>query len=150
MLKGEVRWAFRGSDALLGVVATIIFVLPYVAVMILRGATIAPLAVPVIIYQLFGVAFPEEVYFRGFLQERLGNTKLSVFLVSILFAGMHLPRLVVFGDAASLLTFFPSLIMGYLYFRTSNLLPCVIFHFVANSAFAGLYDILFLRPLALH
>ncbi|HXX80085.1 MAG TPA: CPBP family intramembrane glutamic endopeptidase [Thermodesulfovibrionales bacterium] len=94
------------------------------------------------IFQLFGVAIPEEVYFRGFLQQRLGNTLKSVLTVSLLFSFMHLPQFIFYGDRYSLLTFFPSLVMGLLYWRTSNVLPSVIFHFCSNIVFLGVYDIL--------
>jgi len=97
-----------------------------------------------VVFQLLGVAVPEEVYFRGFLQQRLGNTLREVLLVSLLFSFMHLPQFIFYGDKYSLLTFFPSLVMGLLYWRTSNVLPSTIFHFLSNIVFLGVYDILYI------
>ncbi|HXX57532.1 MAG TPA: CPBP family intramembrane glutamic endopeptidase [Thermodesulfovibrionales bacterium] len=91
-------------------------------------------------FQLLCVSFPEEVYFRGFLQERLGNTVTAVITVSLLFALMHLPSLIFHGDILSVLTFFPSLVMGLLYMRTSNVIASTIFHFAANTVFLSFFD----------
>ena len=100
------------------------------------------LPVSAVIFQLLGVSLPEEVYFRGFLQHKLGNTLKGVLVVSLLFSLVHLPQFILYGDRHSLLTFFPSLVMGFLYWRTSNVLPSVIFHFASNIMFLGVYDIL--------
>jgi hypothetical protein len=88
-----------------------------------------------VLYQFFGVALPEEFYFRGFLQDELGNNLRAVIFVSILFSFMHLPRLIFYSDLLSMMTFFPSLIMGYLYLKTGNILASTVFHFLANTAF---------------
>jgi membrane protease YdiL (CAAX protease family) len=106
------------------------------------GRPVALLPVGALVFQLLGVSVPEEVYFRGFLQQRFGNTLWSVLVVSLLFSFMHLPQFIFYGDRYSLLTFFPSVVMGLLYFRTSNVLPSVIFHFLSNVVFLGTYDIL--------
>jgi len=90
-----------------------------------------------VLYQLVGISFPEEVYFRGFLQERVGNTVRGVLIVSALFSFMHIPQFILYGDTYSLLTFFPSLVMGFLYLRTSNVLPSTLFHFCSNVVFLG-------------
>jgi len=68
----------------------------------------------------------------------MGNNIRGVIIVSILFSVIHLPKLIFDGDLSSVLTFFPSLVMGYLYMRTSNILPSVIFHFTANIIFTML------------
>jgi membrane protease YdiL (CAAX protease family) len=106
------------------------------------GRPLVWLPVGAVIFQLLGVSVPEEVYFRGFLQDGLGNTLKSVLVVSLLFSFMHLPQFIFYGDRYSLLTFFPSLVMGLLYWRTSNVLPSAIFHFSSNIVFLGVYDIL--------
>jgi membrane protease YdiL (CAAX protease family) len=105
--------------------------------MSLTGSGFALLPITNLLFQLFGVALPEEVYFRGFLQERLGNNVRGLFIVSILFAVMHLPKFIMYADFYSAMTFFPSLVMGFLYWRTSNIIPCIIFHFMANAVFLG-------------
>jgi membrane protease YdiL (CAAX protease family) len=89
------------------------------------------------LYQLIGIAFAEEVYFRGFLQESLGSTTRSVVLVSSLFAFMHVPQLIIYHDINAILTFFPSLVMGYLYMRTRNIAASTLFHFLANIVYLG-------------
>jgi len=89
-------------------------------------------------FQLLAVSLPEEAFFRGYLQETVGNNLKGVVAVSILFSIAHLPGFIINGDANSVLTFFPSLVMGYLYMRTSNILPCIIFHLFANLIFTGL------------
>jgi membrane protease YdiL (CAAX protease family) len=106
------------------------------------GKTFTLLPGGAILFQLIGVSLPEEVYFRGFLQHRSGNTVKGALGVSVLFALAHLPRLIFYGDPYSLLTFFPSVVMGLLYCRTSNVLPSTMFHFLSNVVFLGFCDIL--------
>ncbi|HXX54037.1 MAG TPA: CPBP family intramembrane glutamic endopeptidase [Thermodesulfovibrionales bacterium] len=104
-----------------------------------------PLALPpagATMFQLLAVSVPEEVYFRGFLQHRFGNTLQAVLVVSFLFSFMHVPQFIFYGDKYSLLTFFPSVVMGLLYWRTSNVLSSAIFHFCSNIVFLSVYDIL--------
>jgi membrane protease YdiL (CAAX protease family) len=90
-----------------------------------------------LVMQLVGVSFPEEIFFRGFLQEAFGNNYRAVVVVSILFAFAHLPRLLAFGDWLAPLTFFPSLVMGWLYLKTRNILPSAILHFFSNVTLFG-------------
>jgi len=87
--------------------------------------------------QLFLVAIPEEVFFRGYLQKKFGNDYRAVVVVSILFAVAHL--VIVCATTGSLgvcvqngLTFFPSLVMGYLFLKTGTLWSSIFFHFTAN------------------
>jgi membrane protease YdiL (CAAX protease family) len=60
-----------------------------------------------------------------------------VLLVSLLFAVAHVPKALFLGDWMSLLTFFPSLVMGWLYMKTNNILPGTIFHLLANLIHQG-------------
>jgi len=87
--------------------------------------------------QLIMVAVPEEVFFRGFLQETFGNDLKGVLVVSLLFGVAHLPAYFFGNDVYALLTFFPSLVMGYLYMKTSNVLPSVLFHLLSNVVYQG-------------
>lgn len=87
--------------------------------------------------QLILVAIPEEVFFRGYLQKEFGNNYRAIILVSLLFAIAHL--LIVCATSGGLsvciqngLTFFPSLVMGYLYMKTGTLWSSIFFHFCAN------------------
>lgn len=85
--------------------------------------------------QLVRIALPEEIFFRGFLQEVFGNNVKGIVFVSLLFVGAHLPAFFFYRDVPALLTFFPSLVMGFLYMKTSSILPPVLFHFLANVVF---------------
>ena len=97
-----------------------------------------------IFIHLFLVAFPEELFFRGYLQTEFGNNYFSIVLASLLFAIAHFITICVFGSfnalscSQSLLTFFPSLIMGYLYIKTSTLWSSVFFHFLANVVYISM------------
>lgn len=130
------------KDTATGIVVSAAVLFPFWYFFSHPGRPLALLPVGAMMFQLLGVSIPEEVYFRGFLQQRLGNTLKSALVVSLLFSFMHLPQFIFYGDRYSLLTFFPSLVMGLLYWRTSNVLPSAIFHFCSNIVFLGVYDIL--------
>lgn len=132
--------SFRGGMFGLAVSASVL--IPFSLFLFLTGRTFALLPLSSLLFQFCAIALPEEIYFRGFLQEVFGNTAKSVVLVSALFSAMHLPQLIIFHDPAALLTFFPSLVMGYLYLRTSNVFAPAVFHFLANIVYRGFYDIL--------
>jgi membrane protease YdiL (CAAX protease family) len=109
-------------------------------ILVLTGVVIAAggkrLEVPsaeLVVTQFLLVAFPEEAFFRGYLQQAFGGGSRSVVLGSALFSVAHLPASLVGGDASALLVFFPSLVMGWLYDRTGNILPGIIFHGCANT-----------------
>lgn len=95
------------------------------------------LSAAALLSQFVRIALPEEIFFRGYLQEAFGNTYAGIVLVSLLFAVAHLPAFFLYHDSHALLTFFPSLVMGFLYMRTSSLLPPMLFHFLANVVFRG-------------
>ena len=97
-----------------------------------------PLNFYIVFIHLFLIAIPEEIFFRGYLQVKFGNTLLSIVIVSLLFAMAHFVTICVFGShgiftcAQNILTFFPSLVMGYLYYKTGTIWSSVLFHFLAN------------------
>jgi len=136
LLRGRINCIFSLNQILLGLAASAAVLVPYWLIFSPRGAAVA-LTPASLIYQFFAVSFAEEVFFRGFLQEVLGNTFKGVVVVSILFWAAHLPALFFRGDLYAPLTFFPSLVMGFLYKRTSNVLPSTLFHFFANVLFTG-------------
>ena len=121
-----------------------IFVLAvYVAVMLAHGfftgrqPGLRETGATFFIVQLLLVAIPEEVFFRGYLQKEFGNDLRAVILVSILFAIAHLVIVCATSGSAGIciqngLTFFPSLVMGYLYLKTKTLWSSIFFHFFAN------------------
>ncbi|MFN3478765.1 MAG: type II CAAX prenyl endopeptidase Rce1 family protein [Thermodesulfovibrionales bacterium] len=139
-------WAGKGlklyinlKDGAAGLAVSALILSPLLLLLLLRGGGIHLPDSKLVIYQLLGVALPEELYFRGFLQEGMGNNLRAVVIVSLLFSIMHLPQLIFYGQFLAPLTFFPSLIMGYLYMRTGNVLASTIFHFFANMVFYGSY-----------
>lgn len=96
------------------------------------------LSLELVLTHLIAHAFAEEFFFRGYLQRKLGGGLGSVVLASVMFAMAHFFAICLFGGAAcvqNLLTFFPSLVMGYLYLRTGTLWPSVFFHFAANIVY---------------
>jgi uncharacterized protein len=137
-----LKWDPRGL--LIGVVVSIVVLPTYLVLdLLLTGNTIHidRISAVLIVSQLFFVALPEEVFFRGYLQEKLGNNLMGVFIVSLLFGLGHFITLCVASGfiggicTQSVLTFFPSLIMGYLYARTGTLWGSIIFHFLSNIVY---------------
>ena len=142
LMQGKIKLTFCTRDILIGITVSAVVLSPMWYFMSRRGGIFVFLPATKVLFQIFGVAFPEEIYFRGFLQDRFGNHIKAMIVVSLLFSLAHLPQLIFYGDPYSLLTFFPSLVMGFLYMRTANVLPCTIFHALANIIFLGFYDIL--------
>ena len=128
----RVRIIFSVKDIALGCIVSAIVLLPYYYLFGGRGNL---LTVYTILFQMLSVAFPEEFFFRGFLQDSLGKNFKAVLFVSLLFSLAHVPRAIFLHDWISLLSFFPSLIMGWLYMKTKNILPGTLFHFFANLAY---------------
>lgn len=95
-------------------------------------------------YQFLYVAVAEEVFFRGYLQSNLlrlaSTTKrrpflqnwISIVICACFFAAAHV---IVQGQAASALTFFPGVILGWLFIRTKSLLGPILFHALANTCY---------------
>jgi len=135
--QGKLNLRFRAKDVLFGITVSAVILLPFSYLFSLSGMSFEFLPLNAILFQLIGISFAEEVYFRGFLQKRLGNNFTGLIIVSILFSVMHVPQLIFYGDIYSVMTFFPSLVMGFLYMRTSNVLPSTIFHFFANIVYSG-------------
>ncbi len=140
-----LKWEPRGL--LIGVLVSIVILPTYILLdSLLTGATIKldRISAILIVLQLFFVALPEEVFFRGYLQEKLGNNLKGVVVVSVLFALGHFFTLCVASGFAggictqSVLTFFPSVIMGYLYARTGTLWGSIIFHFFSNLVYISI------------
>lgn len=91
---------------------------------------------------LFGVAFPEEFFFRGFVQGRMNllfgrrfellGTRFGwgLFVSSLLFMLIHLPQGM---SAIRFLTFFPGLLFGFMRERYDSIFPSVIAHALSNT-----------------
>ena len=139
---GDLKWHPRG--VLLGLLVSAVLLAAYLAVVWGYGLysgqslTINKLSYSFILMQLLLVALPEEAFFRGYLQQKFGNSIKSIVIVSALFAVGHFVTLCLGGNHGSgvctqaILTFFPSLVMGYLYLATGTLWASIIFHFLAN------------------
>lgn len=125
----RVKLRFSIKDLLLGLFVSAIFLLPYY---IAFGGDIKAISFYYIAVQLSGASLPEEFFFRGFLQDLTGRNYKAVLLVSLLFSIAHLPKAVFLNDWISLLSFFPSIVMGWLYMKTDNILPGTLFHLLAN------------------
>ncbi len=136
VLEKKININFSLRHILMGLLVSVVVLAPFFAVF-MHGKKFAAMGAGAAIFQLLGVSFPEEVFFRGFLQEVFGNNVRSNIIVSLLFAAAHLPALFFYGDSYAPLTFFPSLIMGFLYMRTSNVVPSTIFHFLSNVLYLG-------------
>ncbi|MCY3986652.1 MAG: CPBP family intramembrane metalloprotease [Candidatus Dadabacteria bacterium] len=89
-----------------------------------------------VLTHLVAIAFPEEFFFRGYIQRELGGGWGAVIAASALFAAAHFLVICVFSSGnycgQNTLTFFPSLVMGYLYMKTGTIWSSVFFHFAAN------------------
>jgi len=79
-----------------------------------------------------GIAFAEEVFFRGYLMGQLGNLR-----TSILFSALHLLR---YPSLNSLLVFFPSLLFGEVYRRSGSILAPILIHFSSNLLYSSLVE----------
>jgi membrane protease YdiL (CAAX protease family) len=128
----RVKLRFAVKDIVLGIIVSAAVLLPY---LFLSGGHLRPVTAYYMLFKFLSVAFPEEFFFRGFLQDSAGRNLKSVLAVSLLFAAAHLPRAVFLGEWISLLSFFPSLVMGWLYMKTSNIVPGTIFHLLANLVY---------------
>jgi len=84
---------------------------------------------------LLFTALPEEWFFRSYFLQRLALFKTNAVSANIIcscfFALLHLPA----QGGVGLLTFFPSLLFGYVYQNTQNLLLVVGLHALANMFF---------------
>lgn len=103
------------------------------------------------IYQLIGVGYAEEWFYRGYMQTRLGTILkgrgIRVFGADL--GPAFWVTTILFTLGHSIVTFqwwqpfilFPTLIFGWLRIRTGNVLAGAIFHGFANTAMAALDSI---------
>ncbi|TAN43444.1 MAG: CPBP family intramembrane metalloprotease [Nitrospirae bacterium] len=136
VLRRKIRCIFSLRNMAEGLLVSAVVLIPFYFIMS-AGRQFHLLPLSALLGQFALVSLPEEVYFRGYLQESVGNTLKGVLVVSLLFAAAHLPAFWFYKDPSALLTFFPSLVMGGLYMRTSNVLPPLLFHFLANVVYQG-------------
>jgi membrane protease YdiL (CAAX protease family) len=96
------------------------------------------LSFEIILLQLVWVAVPEELFFRGYIQQRLYDCisqrgarqhTVAVLLGAVLFALAHIMVAPGWRRAA---VFFPGCIMGWLRIYSQGLLASTLFHWLAN------------------
>jgi uncharacterized protein len=125
----KVKMKLSIKDLSMGLVVSVVILLPYYFI---SGGNIYKISGYYVFFQLLSVALPEEFFFRGFLQDSIGKNFKTVLIVSLLFSVAHLPKAIFVNDWVSLLSFFPSIVMGWLYMKTDNILPGTMFHLFAN------------------
>jgi membrane protease YdiL (CAAX protease family) len=135
-LTGRLNAAFSLKQISLGFAVAAALILP-LFILLPGFFTLSGITVPAVLIQFFMISIPEEVFFRGFVQDVLGNDLKGVIIVSLMFSAAHFPALLLYGDLSAPLTFFPSMVMGLLYMKTSNVLPSAVFHLASNLAFTG-------------
>lgn len=98
---------------------------------------------------LLGVAIPEEIFFRGFIQGRMNlffgksftllGTRFGwgLILSSILFMLIHLPQDI---SIMRFLTFFPGLLFGFIREKYNSIFPAAIFHAMSNTFMFQIVD----------
>jgi membrane protease YdiL (CAAX protease family) len=105
-----------------------------------------------LVYQFLYVAVAEEMFFRGYLQVNLTallgdmtlrSRPIGPYMAIIASAGAFaVAHVVVQGQAASMFTFFPGLILAWLFQRTRSLLAPILFHGLANVSYGVIAMIL--------
>lgn len=75
-------------------------------------------------FELALQAFAEELFFRAYLMRKLSNLTVSLLFVP--------PHVVLYGDIFSWLTFFPSLLFGFVYRKTLSLTFVSLLHLLSN------------------
>jgi uncharacterized protein len=95
-----------------------------------------------LLYHLVCVAFPEEVFYRGYMQSRLNEVfpgGLRVFSASLGFGWIYTAVVFAAGHFLvdfrpdTLATFFPGLVFGWLRERTGSVVASTIFHALCNA-----------------
>ena len=74
-------------------------------------------------------ALPEEWFFRGYIQDRLGNGVLAILISSLLFSLVHVISI---SWMVGMLVFIPSLIYGYIYRKTGDIVLVILLHSLSN------------------
>ena len=97
-----------------------------------------------LLYQFLYVAVAEEVFFRGYVQSNVMSLcrrmpwrpSVQFTVTLVVSAGCFaMAHAVVQNSALPLLTFFPGLLMAWLFLRTRLLMAPILFHGLANTAY---------------
>jgi len=94
-------------------------------------------------YQFMYIALAEEVFFRGYMQSNILALTAPVMgkwprrqewmSIGISAACFALAHVLIQGRIASVLTFLPGLVLGWLFIRTKSLFAPILFHGLANT-----------------
>lgn len=133
----RINFSLDKNHFMTGLYVSSAILLPYILSEVYGGRTFATPPIQILAYQLLVVSIPEEIFFRGFLQQSLGNNYKGILITSLLFSFAHLPVFLVNNDIYHLLTFFPSIALGFLYMKTNNIMPCIMFHLLSNILWEG-------------
>lgn len=133
-----INFSFSRDHFFNGLSVSLVFLLPYVLFEMYHGRAFVFPGISLLAFQLLAVSVPEEIFFRGFIQENIGNNVKGILITSMMFSLAHLPVFLLDNNAYALLTFFPSIVIGYIYMKTTNIMPCIMFHFLSNSIWVGL------------
>jgi len=138
------------------VVSLIIFPVTVVGLLILRHFNLAAPLIPQvpselwlswIFYQVMYIAVAEEIFFRGYCQSTIYQILVSLnfknpprqaYLPIIFSAGIFaLAHVALANNLLAIVTFFPGIILGWLFLRTKSVIAPIIFHALANIFYAG-------------
>ena len=81
---------------------------------------------------LFIAAIPEEWYFRVYLMTKLGKSIKANVMTSVVFSLLHM---ITVGWMAGLLVFVPSLVYGWFFQKTSNIILVMTMHAISNIVY---------------
>lgn len=139
VLRFELRGLLRGTGISLAVLLSYLVCLYLLSSYLGKTVRFTEPTALFVVTHLVVIAFPEEFFFRGYIQRTLGGGWSAIVAASALFALAHLLVICVFAGGGvcgqNALTFFPSLVMGYLYMRTGTIWSSVFFHFAANIVY---------------
>lgn len=135
--RSAVNFSFSRAHFFIGLFVSLAFLLPYFLFENYLGRAFVFPAISMLAFQMLVVSIPEEIFFRGFIQESVGNNVKGILITSVMFSLAHLPVFLFDSNAFALLTFFPSVIIGFIYLKTANIMPCILFHFMSNIVWAG-------------
>jgi len=136
VLRFDPRGLLRGATISLAVLFSYLVCLYLVSTYLGKTVKFTEPTALLVLTHIVAIAFPEEFFFRGYLQRTLGGGWGAILAASALFSLAHLLVICLFSGggncAQNALTFFPSLVMGYLYMRTGTIWSSVFFHSAAN------------------
>lgn len=94
---------------------------------------------------MLGVGFSEEILFRGFLMKAImnKNPKVAILLPSIIFGIIHITNLfsgsnIVMTTLQVIYATFFALMCSMFFYKTNNIIPCMICHSITNITYTFL------------